>query len=496
MTRQTVDMLIIRPTDRKNIYGQLDKSTSAIEPPLWAALLAAYVRREGFSVGVIDVEAENLNPDQAAAKAASLTPELAAFVVTGNNLSASTWHMTGTREYITALKQRSPQTKTLLWGLHPSALPERTLHEEGTDFICQGEGFVTLTELLELLKSGDRPDGKDIPGLWYFENGRVNANPRAELINDLDDLPSPAWDLLPMEKYRAHNWHCMHDLTGRRPYGVLYTSLGCPFDCSFCSLKALFGKPGVRFRSPQKVIEDIDVLVRDHGIRNIKVLDECFVLKQSHVLAICDLIIERGYDLNMWAYARVNTVNEKLLARLKQAGVNWLCYGIESADSSVLDGVEKHGFDINDTRRTIRMTRDAGINILANFMFGLPDDNEETMRKTLDLAKELNCEYTNFSATKAYPGSDLYGQALSDGVKLPETWRGYSEFSEDCLPLPTKYLSGEDVLRFRDDAWTEFHSNPQYLEMISEKFSSSAADHIRNVLSCKLPRKYLKQVQK
>jgi radical SAM superfamily enzyme YgiQ (UPF0313 family) len=247
----------------------------------------------------------------------------------------------------------------------------------------------------------------------------------------------------------------------------------------------------VRFRSSQKVIEDIDVLVNEYQIRNIKIQDECFVLRESHVLGICDLIIERGYDLNIWAYARVNTVNEVMLKGLKKAGVNWLSYGIESSESDVLDGADKRGFNKDDTKRVIKMTRDAGINTIANFMFGLPDDNFETMQKTLDLAKELNCEYTNFSSTKAYPGSDLYEIAIRDGVKLPETWRGYSEYSEDSLPLPTKYLSGQEVLRFRDNAFVEFHSNAKYLEMVEKKFGIEEVEHIKSVTRHILSRKYL-----
>ena len=489
---EQVDLLIVRPTDRDRIFRGLGQSISAIEPPIWSAVLAAFVRQEGFSVAVIDVEALALSPANAADLACDYSPLLVAYTVTGTNLSASTWHMTGARDYITAFNNKNTKSKTILWGLHPSALPEKTLREESVDFVCQGEGFTTLVELLKSLKAPNVTGFNNVPGLWYLENEKNCSNSRAALIDNLDELSTPAWDLLPMERYRAHNWHCMHDLASRQPYGVIYTSLGCPFDCSFCSLKALFGKPGVRFRSPQRVIEDIDVLVQDYGVRNIKILDECFVLRKTHVMEICDLIIERGYDLNIWAYARVDTVNEKILSKLKQAGFNWLCYGIETADENVRGSVSKGGYNIDDIQKTVDMTHGAGIHIIANFMFGLPDDSFDSMRRTLDLAKHLNCEYTNFCATKAYPGSDLYVQALNDGLKLPQTWRGYSEFSEDSLPLPTKHLSGEEVLCFRDNAWTEFHSDPHYLEMVEQKFGHEAVQHLREVIQHKPQRAYSK----
>ena len=487
---QQLDLLIIRPTDRDKVYMQLDKSVSAIEPPLWVALIAAYVREKKYSVKIIDVEAEDLGPEQAASKAKRYNSLLTVFAVTGSNLSASTWHMTGTRYYISEFKKKMPVVKTLLWGLHPSALPEKTLEEEGADFVCQGEGFVTLVELLGVLKSNNNAKRYEIPGLWYYENGQIRSNDRPEPIKELDTLPDCAWDLLPMKKYRAHNWQCLGNLGNRSSYGVVYTSLGCPFDCSFCNLKALFGSPGIRFRSAQRVVDEIGTLVKKYDVKNLKVLDECFVLKPSHVHEICDLLIARDYDLNIWAYARVDTVNEKLLKKLKQAGFHWLCYGIESADTNVRADVSKGNFNKDDIKKAISITKDAGISIIANFMFGLPEDNFETMQKTLDLAKELNCEFTNFYSTKAYPGSQLYDMAIRDNVRLPEVWRGYAELSEESLPLPTKYISGRDVLLFRDKAFIEFHSNPKYMEMINKKFGKVAVDHLKDVLSHKLVRKH------
>ena len=108
---------------------------------------------------------------------------------------------------------------------------------------------------------------------------------------------------------------------------------------------------------------------------------------------------------------------------------------------------------------------------MGNFIFGLPDDDFQTMQESLDMAKELNCEYINFYVTMAYPGSRLYEEALKKGIKLPENWLGFSQTNEETLPLPTKYLSGSDVLRFRDKAFREYFTNPRYLKMIEEKFT-------------------------
>ena len=190
-----------------------------------------------------------------------------------------------------------------------------------------------------------------------------------------------------------------------------------------------------RFWSPARVIEEIDVLVNTYGVRNIKFADEMFVLNQRHVLGICDLIIERGYDLNIWAYARVDTVKDGMLDKLKRAGFNWLALGIEAADDDgVLTDVDKR-YDAREVYDTVRKIKAAGINIIGNYIFGLPEDTMETMQQTLDLALDLNCEFANFYSAMAYPGSPLYEEAVRRGWELPDSWSGYSPHAVDHAAL-------------------------------------------------------------
>lgn len=487
---QQLDLLLINPGARDQVYGNLGLSLSGIEPPHWCGLIAGFVREKGYSVKILDAEAENFSPQQTAQKITVLNPILAGIIVLGSNPSASsTPKMTAASETLKELKKIAPQIKTLLGGLHPSALPERTLKDEDVDFVCQGEGFHTLLELLELLKSDDECKDYHINGLWYKKNSEIISNPAAEPIKNLDELPFTAWDLLPMEKYRAHNWHCFNDLSKRDHYAVIYTSLGCPFNCNYCNIHALYGKPGIRFRSPEKVIEEIDLLVNTYNIKNIKIIDELFVLNEARVKKICDLIIQRGYSLNIWAYARVDTVHESLMKTMKQAGINWLAFGIESANDNVREGVTKR-FSQDTIKKAIRISQNANIYIMGNFIFGLPDDTIETMQETLDLAKELNLEYINFYTAMAYPGSQLYFEAIQKGIKLPEQWHGYAQYGEDTLPLSTKYLTSAEVLRFRDKAFTEYLSNHLYLKMIREKFGIEVEEHIKKMLKHEIRRKY------
>jgi len=495
MEKRQLDILLIKPGSQKELYGELSEgSLTAIEPPLWAGLMATFLRKKGYSVQIIDSEAEQLSPSNVTDRISKINPFLVGIIVSGTNPSASTMNMIGARAILEKIRGRNLPVKTILAGLHPSALPEKTMIEERTDFVCDGEGFYTIAELLATLKEDYERKEFNIEGLWYRKDGKIIANKRASLINDLDnELPHVSWDLLPMDKYRAHNWHCFQELGQKRsPYAVIYTSLGCPFRCHFCCINAIFGGPGIRYRSPEKVVEEIDLLVNKYGVKNIKITDEMFVLNERHVLNICDLIIERGYDLNIWAYARVNTVNEKLLRRLKEAGFKWLAYGIESGNDRVLKSVSK-GITVDRIKHIIRLTQDMGINVIGNYILGLPEDDLQSMQDTMNLAVELNCEFINLYCAIAYPGSALYEQAVKEGWKLPETWAGYSPYSYEHFPLPTRYLTSVDVLRFRDEAYIKYFRNERYQKMVREKFGEEVLESIRKTLTKRLRRKFLEE---
>lgn len=498
-SRREVDLVIVNPGTREQVYQSLGDDLAAIEPPVWAGMIATYARLKGRSVVILDMNAEDISPDEAAARVAEADPLLTAVVVYGHQPSASTQNMPAAGAICAALREGA-EAPTLLVGGHVAALPERTLREEDADYVSGGEGLATIVELLDALDGGRPEDIRNVAGLWYVEDGVVRTNPPAPLLQDLDgEMPHVAWDLLPMDAYRAHNWHCFADLQ-RQPYAAVYTTLGCPYKCSFCCIQAPF-KEGERLLgykesansyrrwSPEVVVDQIDHLVSEYGVRNIKVADEMFVLNRRHVTGICELLIERGYDLNIWAYARVDSVQDDMLDMLRAAGFTWLCFGIEAGSERVRSDVDK-GFDEDAARKTLRAVKDAGIHVMGNYIFGLPEDDHDTMQATLDMALDLNTEFANFYCAMAYPGSPLYTEAVASGWRLPDSWSGYSQHSYDTLPLPTKHLSGADVLRFRDAAFTTYYTNPNYLAMIRETFGAATERHVVDMTSGALDRKH------
>jgi radical SAM superfamily enzyme YgiQ (UPF0313 family) len=501
MTRtKPLDLVLINPHSRTQVYQSLGARLAAIENPVWAGLMATFCRTKGLAVAIIDAEAEGLNCDEVAERVKDLNPVLATVVVYGHQPSASTQVMAAAGRVCTAIKELSPDQPLLLAGGHVTALPERTLQEETADFVAAGEGLHTLVALVEALKT-PVPDLSKVSGLWYRRDGEMLRTPEKPLVANLDDeMHGPAWDLLPMPKYRAHNWHCLGGLE-RQPYAALYTTLGCPFHCSFCCIQAPF-KSGeraaglkdsvnsYRYWSSDRVVEQIDMLVNTYGVKNLKIADEMFVLNRRHVVDICDRIIERGYDLNIWAYTRVDTIKDGMLDKLRAAGFRWLAVGIEAGADRVRADVDK-AFEQDQVFEVLAAIRAAGIHVIGNYIFGLPEDDLETMRATLDLATELNCEFANFYSAMAYPGSPLYARAVRQGVPLPRTWAGYSQHARDCLPLPTKYLTSHEVLRFRDEAFLQYYTNPAYLNTIETRFGAETVPQIKQMTSHNLERDLL-----
>lgn len=500
--KETTDLLLINPGNRMQIYQHLGSELSAIEPPIWIGLIATFMRNYGFRVAVLDTNAEGVSPEETANRVSDMKPLISAVIVYGQNPSASTMVMPAAGAICRAIKEKTPHQMIVLAGGHVAALPERTLREEAVDFVSDGEGIYTILDLLHTLKCQNNCNLNNVRGLLFRDDrGNIVRNSPAPIVRDLNkEMPSIAWDLLPMDRYRAHNWQCFDHIDRRQPYASLYTSLGCPFHCDFCCIQAPFkrGEAALGYSSkinsyrkwsPEAVVAQIDTLVRQYGVKNIKFADEIFVLSKKHVLGICDLLIERNYDLNIWAYVRVDSWTEEMLEKMKRAGINWLCLGIESGSTRVRDDVHK-GYKHEALFRAVEAIQKAGIYILANYLFGLPEEDYESMEETLKLAMDLNCEFANFYCAMAYPGSNLYQRAVEKNLPLPESWAGYSQHACETLPLPSNHLPGAEVLRFRDYAFYTYFTSSTYLQMIENKFGLPVVEHIRQMTGHTLKRKY------
>jgi radical SAM superfamily enzyme YgiQ (UPF0313 family) len=226
-------------------------------------------------------------------------------------------------------------------------------------------------------------------------------------------------------------------------------------------------------------------------VKNIKIADELFVLNPNHFLKICELIIERGYDFNIWAYSRVDTCKPQYLETLRKAGVKWLGLGIENPNSTLRQEIHKDGYKDIKIVDLISSIRNAGINVGGNYIFGLPQDTMESMKETLQFAMENMTEMTNMYSAMAYPGSPLYAQAVNSGMQLPSSYAGYSQHSYETQNMSNANLTAAQILEFRDYAWNTYHQNPAYLKFLEDKFGPESRADLESTLKVKLKRKLL-----
>lgn len=503
---ETLDILFVHASAPKLIYQFLAEEHSGIEPPIWAAMLANSVRSIGYSTAILDSEAERLTVKETVDKIVEYKARIVCFVVYGQQPSASSQNMAGAVSIASELKQINPSCFTLFVGGHVAALPKETLENESAiDAICQNEGVYTIRNLLQVTDLKSESQLSKVNGLGFRSalgpviNAPEKIVPRSHMHVD---LPGMAWDLLPdISKYRTAGWHSWSNKTQKSPFASIYTSLGCPYRCSFCMINIINRTSNsdattsadsnvFRYWDTSFIITQFDQIAK-MGIKNVKIADELFVLNPRHFETICDMIIERGYDFNIWAYSRIDTCKPQYLDKLKRAGINWLALGIENPSTILRKEIHKDGYKevrIGDVMSSIRS---AGINIAANYIFGLPMDTHESMQATLDFATSNMPEMLNVYTAMAYPGSPLYMDAKRKGIALPDRYEGYSQHSYWTQNLSNETLTAAEILKFRDEAWMKYHTHAPYLRMLELKFGPEAKNNVEQMTKIRLKRRLL-----
>jgi len=508
-----MDICFLIASSAKKSYQVLSETYAAIEPPTWALLLAQSCRSKGFKVCILDANAENLSNEEILEKIANLSPRILCLVVYGQNVNAGTANMRGATDITNFLKENKISCPIAFIGSHVQALPLETLKKEkNIDIAFTNEGVYALWNLLKLDKiSSDKL--KNIKGIVYRDSDKVKINLPEQVVptERMDiDLPGYAWDLLPyknkpLDMYRSPMWHAEYDFEKRSPYASLQTSLGCVFKCDFCMINLInrndseeIGVAGkysnMRFWSTDFIIKEFDKLI-EMGVRTIRIVDEMFLLNPKYYVPLCEKLAKRNKDdkLRMWSYSRIDTVKRpEILKLVRKAGIKWLCLGIESGNKSVRLEVAKGKFDDVDVREVIKKVHEADINVMANYIFGLPGDTHETIKQTFDLSLELCTAGWNTYAAMALPGSQLYKNALEKKYKLPENYEGYSFHSYETQPLPTETLKPEEILDYRDKSFKKYHLYKPFLNKMEQKFGKKASENIKDMTKLELKRKILR----
>ena len=381
--------------------------THLITPPLGIGYIAGYLRAVGIDCALIDGLNRGLGT-QALANAC----EDADLV----GISCLSDFLTETVELTEALKARGK--RVVIGGPHASALPRETLAETGADLVIVGEGERTTAELAAYLEAGERgplPEG-------VCAGNAAELRPR-ELIAELDSLPFPDWGQMDPRSYK----HAPHGgLIKSFPVAPITTTRGCPFDCSFCASPMLWGRR-IRFRSPGNVVDEIEYLVNDFGVREVHFEDDNFTLRAEHAEGVCRGILDRGIRIS-WALPngiRVDAVTPKLLKLMRESGCYYTAFGVESGSPEILKNVNKRT-DLDKTEQAVHWAHDAGIMTQGFFIFGLPGETADTIEETIEFAKRIPLDRGQFLLLDVLPGSRLWDE-LRDEVRADSRVRSYQE---------------------------------------------------------------------
>ncbi len=380
---------------------------------------------------ILDLMVTRYSPDTLRRKISDFQPQVVGATCSTLNYNIAT-------RILKRCKKFDPNIITLIGGPHVSfTATEVVMNNPWIDVVARGESDQTLIDLTVALQNGT--DLSQVPGISYKENGAViNTRPRP-LIKDLDRLPLPARHLLPLSRYRALGQPC-----------TVITSRGCPFGCIFCSAPKMFGR-GVRFRDPERVVDEIAYLREDLGFRNINIVDDTFTVKEAHVQSICEKMIEMKLDINWSVYSRVDTISPRMLRLMKDAGCTWICFGLESGSQMVLDRIKKR-ITVAQSREAVKMAKEAGINVLVSFILGLPGEDSVTASQTVGLAKELFSDYGasyGFHILAPMPGTDVCEKAREYGIKI--LTRNWSRYNANRPVAETVSFSAEEMTQIVTD---------------------------------------------
>jgi anaerobic magnesium-protoporphyrin IX monomethyl ester cyclase len=378
-------------------------------PPLSLSYLAAALAREGIEVKILDFMVTHYRPKKLRRELEEYRPQLVGSTCVTLNYPIA-------RRMLKVCKAFDPRIFTVIGGPHVTfTLEETLLQSPWIDAIVIGEGERTLVELARTVEEGE--DIHHVPGIAFADEGMVVKTLPQDRIDDLDQLPLPARELLPMARYRALGTPC-----------TVITSRGCPYSCIFCSGRRMFG-PKVRFRSPGLVVDEIEKLQRDFGLAKINIVDDTFTLNHHHTRAVCEEMLRRNLKVKWSAFARVDRISEDIAQLMKRAGCEWVLFGVESADEEILKTIRK-GITLDEVRRGVKIAAEAGISVFNSFILGLPGESWDTALKSIAFGDELYHKYGakyGFHILSPLPGTELYERAKDYGIRiLSRNWSRYN----------------------------------------------------------------------
>jgi radical SAM superfamily enzyme YgiQ (UPF0313 family) len=422
-------------------------------PPLGLLYLAATLEENDISVKVLDAALNNLNLEQTFSEVRKISPKIVGITVCTPDYPIID-------KFACLLKRAIPQIIMVFGGPHPTLDPEGVLASEYVDFAVRGEGEYTFWELCRIILNGESSQLSSVQGLSYRSDSRETVNnPDRPLIQDLDELPLPSRHLVPLMRYRNYG-----RVYKRKPVGVMITSRGCPLQCIFCAHE-IFGRR-YRFMSAKRMIEEIKLLQRDYGVKEILFREDNFTANRKRVLDFCDIILREKIDITWMCLADANSITEQLAEKMKEAGCWHVGIGVESGNQEI-QKVLKKNLNLEHVKRVFDFLHKAGLKTLAFFMIGNYADDSTTIKQTIKYAKGLNTDFAIFTVTTPFPKTELFDMAVRDRLitnfDFGQITNNPSIFKQKAPILRTKSLTSSQLRNFQLRAIVEFYLRPKQL---------------------------------
>lgn len=396
-------------------------------PFLGLGYIAAYIEKfSNHKVEIFDSHTYGLSPSQAAEKILEKNPDIVGVhAITDNRFKAIA--------LFKELKKRKPDIIILTGGPHFPLTAKNALENvPEIDYIIKGEGEKAIIDFMNRLENGK--DLSEVPGIVFRKNNEFFENKTVNLIEDIDELPMPAWHLFDMKAYDKPI-----DGTKIRSIGVM-SARGCPNVCVYCAN----ARSGLRLMTPKKFVDEVEFLQKEYGFRGFDFWDDTLTMVNEHAIAICEEIIRRKLDIVWYARARVNTVNKDLLQLMRNAGCIRISYGVESGSPRILKIIKKN-ITIEQVKQAVKDSSDVGMAVVENFMVNLPDETIDDLKQTIEVMKwlgQVKNSYPSYGFTVIYPGTELEFMAKARGI-MPKDFSWNSPYES-----PKYKVAGTDPSLF------------------------------------------------
>ena len=408
-------------------------------PPLGIALLSAIWDNQGHTSQIIDADALRLTIPEIITRINPHTD----FV----GITATTPEITCATMIARKVREKYPHIKIMMGGVHPTVFHKELVQDKSCDLVVRNEGEYPMIELAK-----GTPFNL-IPNLtWRNADNEIIVNPDCDTYVDLNNLPFPAYEKLPM-----HLYHSALGAAKREPSIAMVTSRGCPGECAFC-FSGMFGSQ-IRSMSPDRIMEHIEHLQKNHGIREISFYDDTFIINKKNVAELCQLMLAKNIKLSWSCFARMDSVTPELLLLMRKAGCHQVTYGFETIDENILKNINKPG-NLAQFQKAIEWTKAANINIRGTFMMGNPGETVESMEKTIAFAKTSGIDLALINIITPYPATILYQEFSRNNMLQHQDWDLY-DMSHPILKLDT--VSNDMIKKYYYKSYRDFYLRPLFI---------------------------------